>query len=103
MPVSRISGTTVRLSRTEPTTWSPARMAQVASPTGPLSPLRRLRWKPFNHAIRAGDHSSPIVTGGVTSLAAASVIAALTSRSKISSSTSRRVTAGSSAALTAQS
>jgi len=59
MPVSRISGTAVRLSRTEPTTWSLARMAQVASPTGPLSPLRRVRWKSFNHAIRAGDHSSP--------------------------------------------
>lgn len=51
-------------------------MAHVMSRAGPLSPSRRLRWKSFSQATRVGGHSSPVVTGAVTSLADASLMAA---------------------------
>jgi len=52
--------------------------------------------------FRSGDHSGPVVTDAVTSSAAASMIAASTRRSSVGSSTSTRVTAKPSAALTAE-
>ena len=57
-------------------------MAHVISLAGPLRPYRRVRWKPISQMILAYDHSFP-VNGAVISLADASLMAALTSRSRI--------------------
>jgi len=91
-PISSMPCSSVRFSRTDPTTRPPITTAQVASRAGPPKPGRRSRWKPRSQATRVGVQASPAVSGGVTSSAAASLIAACTSWPSTTSSTAASVT-----------
>jgi len=92
IPVSMTSVLSVRARRTEPTTRLKAATAQVDSLSGPSNPARRSRWKSRSQTTRASVQQSPSVSGGVTSLAEASVVAARTSSARTVSSISTNAT-----------